>query len=217
VTRPRRAYTLLELVIVCALLAIAAAVAAPTVSALYNQHRLGVASDAVREAWARARARAIEDGRPYRFSVVPGTGRFRVAPDSPDFWNGSASSGSLSSGNSGGMSSGSGGPASGASSSGRPPLVYVQRLPNGIPFILDGTAGPVAATDDDELSPSTAEDDDDTSANWQTVAVFLPDGTAQDDATITLQRNGNSRTATITLRALTCNTSVQYGTAGEGR
>jgi len=191
VRRRRRGYTLLELALVCALLLVAAAVATPTVWTLYNQHRLSLATDSVREAWALARGRAIEEGRPYRFAVEPDTGRFRVAPDDPDFWPGPGPS----------------------SDSGRPPLVIVKTLPGGVRFVTNGSGGGSSEDADDLSEPVRGEDDG--SGNWTPVAIFMPDGTAQEDAQLDFQGR-SSRTATLRLRGLTGNASLQYGYAGEG-
>src|SRR5205823_5567068 len=66
----------------------------PSLQGMYGYYKKTGAVDAVRAAWAQARSRAIDEGRPYRFSAVPGTGRFSVAPDQPA--PGSNSSGQVS-------------------------------------------------------------------------------------------------------------------------
>jgi prepilin-type N-terminal cleavage/methylation domain-containing protein len=86
---PRRSgFTLLEVMLVMAILVILAAVALPSLEAMYGDTKLRGAADEVRGAWAEARARAIDSGNNYRFAIKAGTGRYRVAPDSPDFWDG---------------------------------------------------------------------------------------------------------------------------------
>src|SRR5690348_16660356 len=84
VTR-RRAYTLFELLLVLALLIVMAAIAYPTLDSLYADFRLSSAADQVRACWAEGRAHAVEEGRPYRFAVVPERGNFRIAPDGADY------------------------------------------------------------------------------------------------------------------------------------
>lgn len=79
---PRPAFTILELLLVMTILIVLAGVAYPTLSGMYGDARVKAAADQVRGAWVEARARAIEDGRAYRFGVQAGTGKFRVAPDS---------------------------------------------------------------------------------------------------------------------------------------
>jgi type II secretory pathway pseudopilin PulG len=198
VRRQRRGYTLLELALVCALLVVIAAVTFPSLATMYHQHRLGLATDSVREAWALARARAIEEGRPYRFAVIPDSGRFRVAPDSPEFW------------------SGSGAPDAEANGTERPPLTLSRTLPGGVVFVMDGSGSSAGAGGGGWADDQGGEDDDDPGAPWKPVAVFMPDGTAQEDATIQFQ-GGGSRTATLRLRGLTGHASVTYGYAGEDR
>lgn len=90
-TRSRPAFTMLEIVLVMVILIVLASLAYPTLSGMYADVRVKAAADQVRAAWTEARANAIEGGRNYRFAVQPGTGQFRVAPDSPQFWDGSTS------------------------------------------------------------------------------------------------------------------------------
>jgi prepilin-type N-terminal cleavage/methylation domain-containing protein len=93
--RPRLpGYTLLEVLLVMAILVILMAVAYPTMEALYGDTRVRGAADDVRGAWAEARARAIETGGGYRFAVMKGTNRFRVAPEAPEYWDGTKGSAS---------------------------------------------------------------------------------------------------------------------------
>jgi Tfp pilus assembly protein FimT len=94
-TRPRHrpAFTLLEVLLVIAVIIALSAVAYPTLTAMYGDVKLKAAGDDVRAAWTEARSHAIEDGRAYRFSVQPGTGKYRVAPDADGFWDGSGGGG----------------------------------------------------------------------------------------------------------------------------
>ena len=86
--RRRPGVTLIEMLLVVAILIVLSAIAYPTLAAMYGDVKVKAAADDVRGAWTEARAHAIEDGRPYRFSVQPGTGRFKVAPDADGFWDG---------------------------------------------------------------------------------------------------------------------------------
>jgi prepilin-type N-terminal cleavage/methylation domain-containing protein len=110
----RPGLTLIEVLLVIAVLIALAAVAYPTLSAMYGDVKVKAAADDVQGAWAEARSHAIEDGRAYRFAVQPGTGKFRVAPDADGFWDGS------------------GGDAGGEGDS--PPFTQEGDLPNGIQF-----------------------------------------------------------------------------------
>jgi type II secretory pathway pseudopilin PulG len=80
--RPGRiGFTLLEVVLVMVVMLLATAIAIPYLDALRDDINLTGAADKVRGCWAEARVRAIEDGKPYKFGIVPGQDRFRYAPD----------------------------------------------------------------------------------------------------------------------------------------
>jgi Tfp pilus assembly protein FimT len=80
----RRGFTILETLLVLALMIVIAAIAVPSIDAMYGDVRLTAAADMVRGAWADARARAVEDGIAYRFAVVPQEGRFKISPDADE-------------------------------------------------------------------------------------------------------------------------------------
>ncbi|HEY1381191.1 MAG TPA: GspH/FimT family pseudopilin [Gemmataceae bacterium] len=112
----RRGFTLLEVLLVVAVIVILAAMAYPSIEAMYGDVRLSAAADQVRARWADARTKAIEEGRPYRFATQP-DGQFRIAPDAADFWSGGGGSG-----------------ASESNDADTPPLVVEESLPKGIGF-----------------------------------------------------------------------------------
>ena len=113
--RPHRrpGLTLIEVLLVIAVIIALAAVAYPTMSAMYGDVKIKAAADDVRAAWTEARSHAIEDGRPYRFAVEPGTGKYKVAPDADGFWDGSGGTGDEND---------------------APPYTFEGSLPNGILF-----------------------------------------------------------------------------------
>src|SRR5262249_41882369 len=115
----RRGYTLFEVVLVMGVLVLIAAASYPSLKNMYGFHKLNGAVDSVRGAWARARSRAIEERRPYPFSVEPGGVHFRVAPDSDEYWKGSA-------------------PENDSHGKG---LVLEQSLPSGVHFSVNGNGG----------------------------------------------------------------------------
>jgi len=84
----RPGFTLFELLLVMAIIVIMLAVAYPTMMAWYGDSRVKSAADDIRGAWAEARAHAIDEGVNYRFAVNWDNGRFKVAPDDTDHWNG---------------------------------------------------------------------------------------------------------------------------------
>lgn len=112
----RPGVTLIEVLLVVAVILALGAIAYPTLSGMYGDVRVKAAADEVRAAFTEARAQAIEDGRAYRFSVEPGTGKFRVAPDADEFWDGSG----------------------GGSDADAPPHIQDGTLPNGILFEVGG-------------------------------------------------------------------------------
>ena len=76
----RRGYTLVEVTLVLALMVIIGAVTYPNIEAAYGGIKVEGASDSVRAAWSEAQAHAVNEGRPYRFDVIPGKGNYRVVP-----------------------------------------------------------------------------------------------------------------------------------------
>jgi hypothetical protein len=139
---------------------IAAGLLYPSLKGMHGHYKLQGGVDAVRAAWAHARARAIEEGRPYRFAVEPNGSHFRVAPNHPDSWAGS--------------SSGNGTQCGG--------LVLEQALPPGVHFSVgDPPATPTPEASEKEHPPS---------GEWTPVVVFLPDGTASEDSCVNFQVKG---------------------------
>lgn len=84
----------------------------------------------------------------------------------------------------------------------QPSYIKEDALPSGIRFAHEGDA----ASDNkgDSVLPSV------NSGQWETVAIFDFDGTAQDDAEITVELNGG-RPMIIKLRAVTGSSTVEYG------
>ena len=183
----RRGYTLLEMLLVLALLVIFAALAYPSVDGMYSGVKLRAAADGVRGALMQARAHAIDETRSYRFAVVSGRGNYRVAPDSPAYWGG--------------------GDAPAPDDPNNPPLVLEGELPRGIPFVLGdpGAAPPGAA------APASSGGGD--SGSWATVVTFSPEGIASADAEIVLRAAG-TRPLVVRVRSLTGIVNVQAGSGG---
>ena len=81
----RRGFTLFELIVVIALLLLMAAVLIPSLGAFRGDSRQRAAADSIRGELAVARARAMEEGRPYRVSLSDDGTRIRRAPDDQNF------------------------------------------------------------------------------------------------------------------------------------
>lgn len=92
-TAARRGFTLFEVIVVMAVLLLLAAVILPSLSAFRGDTRQRAGADVVRGELAVARARAMEEGKPYRVAISTDKKRIRRAPDGPDFAQASAADG----------------------------------------------------------------------------------------------------------------------------
>jgi prepilin-type N-terminal cleavage/methylation domain-containing protein len=185
----RRGYTLFEIVIVVALLVLLAGLTIPSIESMYGDYRLQAAVDEVGGNWASLRARAIIEGRPYRFAV--NGDEFRGAPDDPAYWSGGDP------------------PVTGDSTA--TPLVVQDSLPRGIRFDNgddSSASGPADSAGNAGTSPS--------SDGWSTLAVFLPDGTADQDVQLVF-RSPTAGPITLQLRALTGGMSTRRTSADSAR
>jgi prepilin-type N-terminal cleavage/methylation domain-containing protein len=187
----RRGFTLLEVILVMAVIVMVVTLSIPSYNAAQGYFKMTAAVDAMRAACAQARAHAIEEGRPYRVAIVPDTGNYRVAPDLPDFWTGSAPSFDPD----------------------NPSLVLEQSLPKGVRFSMQGSTSPANLPDDGgpENDPSQVAP-----GSWSSVITFNPDGSARDDVEILFQVKGAMPTK-IMVRGLTGTTRVRQIKPGEDR
>jgi Tfp pilus assembly protein FimT len=180
----RNAFSLFETILVMGVLVMSAAMVYPSLRGMYSSYKIQGAVDSVRAAWAMARARAIEEGQPYRFAIEPNGQYFRVAPDTEEFWAEASP----------GASTGKGG-------------VYQQALPSGVRFSISGEN----VTPPKEDISSTREVTAPPSGSWTKVVTFLADGTAREDVRILFQARG-ARPTQLQLRGLTGSVSVIYQT-----
>jgi prepilin-type N-terminal cleavage/methylation domain-containing protein len=81
----RRGFSLFELMIVMAIIVLLAAIVLPSVGAFRGDTRQRAAADLIRGELAAARARAKEEGRPYRVALNDSHTRIRRAPDDSNF------------------------------------------------------------------------------------------------------------------------------------
>ncbi len=82
----RAGFTLMELLMVMALIIIAAAVGIPVWQTMLADARQTSAGDMIRARMAETRARAMESGRPWRVACIPNTPVFQIAPDDSTVW-----------------------------------------------------------------------------------------------------------------------------------
>jgi type II secretory pathway pseudopilin PulG len=173
----RLGLTLMEMVIVVALIVAIAALTIPSLQDMYGNYVQESAADAVRAAWADAKSHALDEGRPYRFAIVAGMGNYRIAPDSGDFWASHEMPAAVE------------GPSA---------LVKQDALPRGIRFADPDSAAFGADESNDTALPADSVSSD----QWVPVVTFLPDGTADRNVEIVFQ----SRVASpllLKLRAVT--------------
>lgn len=83
--KARKGYTILELVVVLAVLIILGATIIPTLTGSYSNTRQKAAADLIRSRVVEARAKAMEQGVWYRVAINKNKTSVRVAPDGPNF------------------------------------------------------------------------------------------------------------------------------------
>lgn len=164
--RLRAGYTLFELVLVMAVIVALAGLTVPLIEPMLAPNRIQAASDLVRTEWAEMRARAMSEGRAYRFSVQENTGKYKIEPEEPPGQDDNE------------------------------PVLQVQgELPEQVVFVKS------------EMALVGANAAPQGSGQWDTVAVFLPEGNARDDALLYFGLPG-MRASGVRLRALTGAVSV---------
>lgn len=190
----RRGYTLLEVIIVLAILVILAGVTIPLIDSMYTDVKVEAAADLVRARWAEARSRAIEEGRPYRFAIrAPNMVEMKVAPDTSEFWSDSVNE-----------------PGDRDDS---PVFSLEEKLPKDVRFVWNGpsfTAGLPSDSADAPMSDSSSRAD-----GWTRIVTFYPDGTCSEDVELTLASPG-TRSVRLRLRALTGSVSLSKGDVDRG-
>ena len=72
--------TLIELLLVVAIMVVVAALAVPSVQRTFSQHALKKGADRLRVAMGQARVKAIRNGEEYAVFITPGGSYFNVAP-----------------------------------------------------------------------------------------------------------------------------------------
>jgi prepilin-type N-terminal cleavage/methylation domain-containing protein len=75
-----RAFTLLELMLVLALIVAMTAIAWPSIATMFESQRLYKAADQIRAAWANARNDALTSGRTILFRFEPQTDLYTIGP-----------------------------------------------------------------------------------------------------------------------------------------
>jgi prepilin-type N-terminal cleavage/methylation domain-containing protein len=191
-----RGFTLIEVLLVIALLAIIVAFSWPALKRPFAGRRLQTAADAVRTEWCQARVQAMQSGHTYAFRYAVGGDHFRLEPqDEPNL---SVSSTNAGVGSSTAGDSGLGGPNEDAL------LPREERaLPEGIKFLADDSTGndPTASPLDQEMASSGEGNE-----GWSDAIFFYPDGTTS-NAQLVLSGEGTLAIRLI-LRGITGTVTV---------
>jgi len=181
----RTGFTLLELVLVLAIIVAFSAIAVTSLDYVYPSHQMTRAADMVHAAWASARAHAIDEARPYRFAIVPNKGNYRIAPHDAEFWSNDPP------------------PQPADPDSGF--LILSDALPKGLRFNAAGAPDGAGSAGE----PSSLPTGQVPIEAWSTKAIFLPDGTAKSDVEIIFGAEG-ARQIHLRLRALTGAVTVRW-------
>ena len=181
----RQALTLLELLLVVALLTALAGVSWPLLQKPLESVRLRRAADGVRAEWSAARVAAMVSGQIHAFRFAQESDGYAVAPWEDPVGANLAASGAVATIDSDGARR------------------ETAQLPEGIVFVAsgsvpDGSFEPAAAT---TSSTDSLSGDSDADFSGESTVLFYPDGTTS-DATLTL-RNAQAATVAILLRGLT--------------
>ena len=185
----RSGFTLMEVVLVLALLVVLAAIVWPALDKPFATERLKRAADQVRAEWTRTRIDAMTSGVPHVFRYQPETGSFQV-----ESWGGLEAETEAASAAAFGLPEPLPVPQS------DDPLAAIgQALPEGIVFFSSQTSL-------DARSLSVVPLTDTTVGEWSQPIYFYPDGTATDARL--LLRNEHDLYVQLELRGLTGVTRV---------
>jgi type II secretory pathway pseudopilin PulG len=185
----RPALTLVEVLLVLALLVIASAVSIPLLGASIDRARLVHSGDLLRAAWAKARLSAMQAGDTYAFRFEPKGSRFQISLASAISADGSTT----------GTSSTSESATSEEYTDSDILRLSRDQLPDGV--IFDSAQ---LASDARQSMPSTSD--------WSEPILFYPDGATGDAVVLLANARGNS--LRVTLRGLTGVSRV--GVVGKG-
>jgi prepilin-type N-terminal cleavage/methylation domain-containing protein len=184
-------YTLLELLLVVAILVIVASAVAPTVVARMSEYRLKQAAETARFALSATRIRAIDRSSIYQFRFEPGGRRYLAVPTDGDALTATPQTRSVV-------------------ENGQLPenlafqVVAAPTPAASSPLTAGTTGGTTAAATDGAWSAALARVPnaaDFTSAVWSPPIIFRPDGTAVDAALNVVDQHGEG--FQLTVRELT--------------
>jgi type II secretory pathway pseudopilin PulG len=190
----RRALTLLEIVLVMALIVIVVAIAVPTTMGVFSSQRLAKSAELVRSKLSRARVEAMRSGQIQAFHFQMGGTKYVTVP-----WYAADETTSDSEGE----STGFGMPAEPAAPLG---MANPRTLPDGITFVVVIEVADTRAETLTQQAPLTLPLDEGDETPWSPPILFYPDGTAS-EAQIHLANN-RGWTVAIELRGVTGSAQV---------
>jgi prepilin-type N-terminal cleavage/methylation domain-containing protein len=83
----RSGFTLIELLVTLAIIAVVFGITAPLATGWLRMQRISDAVEELRTNWIKARTIAMDEGRTYRFQIMPGNTSYRLAPNEVAFWS----------------------------------------------------------------------------------------------------------------------------------
>ena len=179
--------SLLELLLVLALLVVIAAIAAPSLQRPMEAEKLRRCAQLVQAEWGKARIRAMQSGQTIVFQYQTDSGRYRVQPWYSDDY--------FLEGNQPLDASGGG-----AASTDAAPLSGMGELPEGAKFLTSISLSETRSLEIEEelanLSGSAAVGD-----SWSAPVLFFPDGTTSTAETTLVNESGSY--VIVRLRGLT--------------
>ena len=185
-------YTLIEMILVLAILVAAAAIAVPALNGIMRNTNLTAAADAVRTEWTRAHVKAMKTGRIQVYRYEPMGNKFIVEPyisdDDELEGNGAAEPVNAA-------------PVAASTNPVGPNIIDHRTLPEGITFV-----GGEAVTDSRGAAAEQSVSTTGGQSEWSSPILFYPDGSSSDAYVIV----GNDRQVgiRIELRGMTATARV---------
>jgi prepilin-type N-terminal cleavage/methylation domain-containing protein len=184
----RDAFTLMELLLVLALMVAIAAIAWPALRGSFDTQRLGKAGDQLRAAFGKTRVRAMRTGAIHVFRFQPGRAGY-----GSETWTASAEEVVSAVTAAGGVASGPTAPTMTA-----PPTSSTDTLPDGVVFHLAEVTVDARAAN---LLGAGGQGGDGETAEWSSPIFFYPDGTTSNTHVVLANERGQA--IVVTLRGLT--------------
>ena len=188
-----RGFTLLEMLLVLAIMIVIASIGYITMANAYGRHDLDAAVEEVRKELTRTRNYAVDSGVPYKFMYTPGERHYIVVPDGVDAELETQSS---------------------ADGSQQAYRMVSRLLPEGFVFadpVIDGDVVPEQLTDPVVQSLPNSSDIIKVKSRFVSIR-FLPEGSADSEQTagltVTVTNTKKKQSITLAVRELTGAVSI---------